>query len=115
MDAAERLALTEFCTELAALRSESRLQPETQAMLARLETEARARRPILALLSEFLGAPPEHLVFRWTKFPAASGGQADEERFGCPDSVCDRVCGTQPAGPVPRCLLTGEPMRRLGG
>jgi hypothetical protein len=28
----------------------------------------------------------------------------------CPDGACDRVAHTAPAGPIPRCQITDQPM-----
>ncbi|GAA3433781.1 hypothetical protein [Kutzneria kofuensis] len=114
MDAQERLALTTLCCELAELRRECAEQPERrQRLLARIEAEAAARRPILPLLAELLGVDGEEtLRTAGAGLPGAGPGQADEESFACPDGACDRVEGTTPAGPIPRCLLTGRPMRR---
>lgn len=114
MDAAERHALTCLCDELAELRREcARQSGERQRMLRRIEDEARARRPVLALLAELLrtdrgGA----LRALGSGLPGAGPGQADEERFGCPDKACDREVIPPPAGPVPHCQLTGDPMTR---
>jgi hypothetical protein len=113
LDPAERLALTALCDELPELRRECALQPanKQQLLLSRIEAEARARRPILALLGELLGTSGTDTVRGLsTSLPGAGSGRADEEHFGCPDGACDRVASTVPAGPVPRCLITGLPM-----
>ena len=114
MDLTERLVLSALCDELPALRTECALQPEKQRhLLSRIEVEARARRPILALLSELLGTTRTGTVRALSGgLPGVGPGRADEERFGCPDGACDRVTGTVPAGPVPRCEITGLPMSR---
>lgn len=110
----ERQALTALCSELGALRAECGQQPEhKRQLLARIEAEAAARRPILALLGELLGTEGEATTRALsTALPGASAGQPDEEVFGCPDSACDRVCQPLPAGPVPRCQLTGKTLRQ---
>ncbi|SDD55465.1 hypothetical protein [Actinokineospora iranica] len=114
MDLAERHALTALCAELDELRAECARQPhERQRALARLEAAARARLPILALLAELLGSSLDETVRTLASgLPGAGPGQADEERFCCPDGACDRVSLTAPAGPVPRCTVTGQPMKR---
>lgn len=110
----ERQALTALCSEVGALRAECAQQPEhKQRLLARIEAEAAARRPIHGLLGELLeteGSGTTRALS--TGLPGAGAGQADEERLGCPDRACDRICEPLPAGPVPQCELTGEPLRR---
>ncbi|WP_245560286.1 hypothetical protein [Nocardia asiatica] len=82
-------------------------------MLARIEIEARARRPILPLLAQLVGtSQQETRQMIAVGLPGFGGGHADEESFGCPDHACDRVCVPLPAGPVPRCVITDTPMRR---
>ncbi|MEU1550819.1 hypothetical protein [Nocardia sp. NPDC005745] len=114
MEDAERAALTGLCSGLHALRAECARWPEArQQLLARIETEARARRPIEALLAELMGATREETrQMISTSLPGFGPGRADEESFGCPDRACDHVTTTVPAGPVPRCNLTGTLMRR---
>ncbi len=103
-----------LCDELPVLRELCAVDStDKQLLLARIETEARARRPVAALLGELLGADttdPARGV--GTSLPGAGPGRADEEIFGCPDSACDRIADALPAGPIPRCLLTGLPMSR---
>ena len=111
MDPAERLALTTLCAELDELRAECRLQPEpVQALLGRVERQARARQPILALLTELLDADTVRSLA--TGLPGTGPGRAHEERFTCPDGACDHVRAAPPAGPVPVCPLTAQPMAR---
>lgn len=114
MDVAERRALTMLCGELSELRAESgQHPPDKQQLLAQIEAEARARRPILGLLAELMGINREETVRALAGgLPGTGPGHADEERFGCPDGACDRVCTTYPAGPVPRCPLIDDPMTR---
>lgn len=114
MDAAERLALATLCGELAGLRIECAHQPaKRQDLLARIEAEAKARRPILGLLAELLGMDMGDTTRALgAQLPGIGPGRADEERFSCPDGACDRVATTRPAGPVPRCLVTDQPMCR---
>lgn len=112
MDPAERLALRALCEELPELREECAAQPENKwLLLSRIEAEARARRPVLALLSELLGTSGDDTVRGLSAgLPGVGSGRANEERFGCPDGACDRVAHTTPAGPIPRCLITNLPM-----
>jgi hypothetical protein len=109
---AERLALKVLCEDLPALRLECAAQPEyKRRLLARIEAAACAREPVLTLLGELLGTSATDTVRGLnTGLPGVGSGRADEERFGCPDGACDRVARTVPAGPVPRCLITGLPM-----
>jgi hypothetical protein len=112
MDASERLALTALCEELPELRAEcARQTAARRLLLARIEAEAQARRPILDLLADLLGAEPDSAVRALgTGLPGAGPGQADEEQFVCPDNACARVAYTLPAGPAPRCRVTGTSM-----
>lgn len=114
MDAAERLALTALCEELTTLRSEVARHGEAKRnLLARIEGEAAAGRPILELLGRLLGADGTTAVRTLSSgLPGAGPGQADDERFGCPAGRCDRVATAAPAGPVPRCLVTRGAMVR---
>ncbi|QXJ24285.1 hypothetical protein AGRA3207_005575 [Actinomadura graeca] len=111
---AERVALSALCDELPALREQCAAEPEDKRLLlTRIEAEARARRPILALLGELLGTGAEDtgaVRGLGAGLPGAGPGRADEERFGCPDGACDRTAVAVPAGPVPHCVLTGLPM-----
>jgi hypothetical protein len=111
---AERRALSALCDELPILRELCAAESANkQQTLARIEAEARARRPVAALLRDLLGAdandPTRGLG---VGLPGAGPGQADEESFGCPDRACDRVSDAVPAGPVPYCVITGLPMSR---
>ena len=109
----ERLAFTQFCEEVEDLRSECAGQPEgTRRLLARIETEARARRPILRLLAELSGENAAISRSLGARFPGIGGGHADEEQFACPDGACDKLLRTEPAGRIPRCPLFGTPMKR---
>jgi hypothetical protein len=111
-DNVERLALGALCDELRELRRECAAQTEEKRLLlSRIEAEARERRPILALLGELLGIGGADTVRGLSSsMPGAGSGRADEETFACPDGACDRVVHTVPAGPIPRCALTGLPM-----
>jgi hypothetical protein len=104
-----------LCEELPGLREECAAQPEDKRLLlSRIEAEARVRQPVLALLSELLGTSGDDTVRGLSAgLPGTGSGRADEERFGCPDGVCDRVAHTVPAGPIPRCLITDLPMTPL--
>jgi hypothetical protein len=115
VNAAERSVLTALCAELPELRAECARQPaDSRRLLERVEAEARARRPIIALLGELLGSSPDETLRSLSSgLPGTSGGQPDEELFGCPDGACDHRRSTVPAGPVPRCPVTGQPMKRL--
>ena len=107
----ERLWLGRLCEELPTLREGcTALGEKEQRLLALIEAEARARRPVTALLRELVGQD----VVRGlnTGLPGAGPGRADDEQFGCPDGACDRLAYTVPAGPVPQCLVTGRPMTR---
>lgn len=114
MEDAERAVLTVLCEGLEALRAECALWPEPRRqLLARIEGEARARRPVLALVAELLDASPDETRRMIASGPPGLGpGHADEESFGCPDGACDLVTTPLPAGPVPNCVLTGAHMRR---
>lgn len=114
MDEAERAVLTVLCESLDELRTEcARWPEERQQLLARIETEARARRPILALVAELLGSSQQETRQMTSGgLPGFGPGQADEETFGCPDRACDHTATTVPAGSAPRCVLTGIPMQR---
>lgn len=114
MDAAERMALTSFCAELDGLRAEcARRSAATLALLAEIEQRARAREPILPLLTDLLGAPTGELDRALGRaFPGSGPGRADEESFGCPDAACSRVEEVPPAGRIPACRLLGRPMVR---
>ncbi|AUA08330.1 MULTISPECIES: hypothetical protein [Streptomyces] len=111
-DTAERLALAALCDELRELRRECAVQTEEKRLLlSRIEAEARERRPILALLDQLLGTSGADTVRGLSSgLPGAGSGRADEETFACPDGACDRVVHAVPAGPIPRCELTGLPL-----
>lgn len=117
MDDAERQALAMLCEELASLRAECAHWPEDKAALLRLiENEVSAHRPIHDLLTRLLGTDPLAETSRSSRLSTGliggSGGIANEERFGCPDGACSRNVRPAPAGPLPRCTLTGAPLRR---
>ncbi|WP_413099892.1 hypothetical protein [Streptomyces sp. Inha503] len=111
-DTDERLALATLCDELRQLRRECAAQTEEKRLLlSRIEAEARERRPILALLDQLLGTSGADTVRGLSgNLPGAGSGRADEETFACPDGACGRVVHGVPAGPIPRCELTGLPM-----
>lgn len=109
MDLAERQALTTLCAQLTELRTEFALRSEHhQRLLAQIETEARAQRPILELLRQLRGSNEDTRQILSGGLPGLSPGHADEESFGCPGAACERVCATLPAGPIPRCHLTAN-------
>lgn len=113
MEAAERLALTMLCSEIPDLRLECAQQSEWhQHRLMQIEDTARARQPIFALLSQLVGVGDVGgLRTLSSALPGGSTGRAHEEAFGCPDGACNRVAVSLPAGPVPRCEVTGMHMR----
>lgn len=115
MDAQERAALGRLCAELPDLSDECARQPAAQqALLERIEQRARNRRPVAELFAELLGRDPESVRgLLGSGLPGQGTGRANEERFGCPDGACDRRAATTPAGPLPRCHVTGTPMRRV--
>jgi hypothetical protein len=88
--------------------------PDRIDLLEQITAEAAARRPILALLARLLGTKgaDETRQALGAGLPGAGPGRADHERFGCPDHACRRVATTTPAGPVPTCSVTRQPMRR---
>lgn len=106
--------MTALCDELPALRELCAAQSrDRRLLLSRIEAEARARRPVLALLGELLGTGVTGTSRGLgAGLPGAGPGRADEESFGCPDHACDRVADAVPAGPVPQCRITGLPMAR---
>jgi hypothetical protein len=114
VDQDEREALARMCAELPMLREEvAHHSRERAALLARIEAEAAARRPILPLLAELLGTTTEETrQALGVGLPGVGPGRADEERFGCPDGACDRIATTVPAGPLPACAVTGRTMKR---
>jgi hypothetical protein len=113
----EQGALAIVCEDLLGLRDECARSQRQVMLLARIEQEATARRPVLPLLVELLGLTPEEVLGDHrqaaTGLPGIGGGRADDELFGCPDGACDRRSTTAPAGAPPTCLLTGRAMRRL--
>lgn len=109
----ERAALTGLCAQLPELRAEIVKHPvATQQLLARIEAEARAGRPVLSLLAELLGTDHAGVGRQMVALPGLGPGRPSEERFGCPDGACDRETKTTPAGSLPRCWLTGRFMVR---
>ncbi|MFI1195119.1 hypothetical protein ACH4T9_17905 [Micromonospora sp. NPDC020750] len=110
----ERCTLAGLCDDLPALRAYFAAGSEQQRLLlASIETEARARRPVAGLVTRLLGAGATGTSRNLgAGLPGSGPGRADEESFGCPDHACDRVLAAVPAGPAPRCLLTGLPMSR---
>ena len=108
----ERAAVAQLCDHLLQLRREiERYHADARQQLADIEAEARAGRPIRGLLSK-LPADPEENLRELAALPRLGPGRASEERFGCPDDLCDRTARTTPAGPLPRCWLTGRFMAR---
>ncbi|WP_199828921.1 hypothetical protein [Streptomyces sp. NRRL B-24085] len=111
---AERAALTTLCKEFDALIGETRLHTAArQELLERIAAEARARRPVLALLGELLHTDRETTLRTLaTGLPGAGPGTARAENFRCPDGACDRTAVPPPAGALPRCAVMGRPMAR---
>ncbi|MGW6933749.1 hypothetical protein ACWGE0_27090 [Lentzea sp. NPDC054927] len=109
----ERAALTSLCGEVDALREEARRHSaDREQLLDRILAEARDRRPVLGLLSRLLGADTDTtLRALGAGLPGMGPGRASEERFSCPDGACDRTEVPPPAGALPRCRVTGHPMR----
>ncbi|WP_242910743.1 hypothetical protein [Actinomadura terrae] len=106
-ESGERWALGALCDDLPALRDHCTDEPE-QRLLSRIEAEARARRPIRALLADLIGGDPSGTTRGpGSGLPGGGPGRADEEVFGCPDGACDRTAPGVPAGPFPRCGITG--------
>lgn len=115
VNTAERDVLGMLCEELPQLRAEcALLSADHRSQLTRIEDEARARRPVLALLARLLQTEQEQTRQALsTGLPGAGPGRAAEERFGCPDGACGRTAfSPYPAGPIPRCAVTDQPMRR---
>lgn len=111
----ERAVLASLCGQLPELRREmARFPAAVQQLLADIETEARAGRPIRGLLSE-LSIDPDENTRQHSPLPGVGPGRASEERFGCPEDLCDRATTTVPAGALPRCWLTGRYMTRRSG
>jgi hypothetical protein len=109
-ESAERSALGALCDDLPALREQCTDGPE-RLLLSRIEAEARARRPVRALLADLIGGDPAgELRGPGAGLPGTGPGRADEETFGCPDGACDRIADGVPAGPFPHCRVTGLPM-----
>jgi hypothetical protein len=110
----ERAALTWLCEHLPELRLEIGKQDAGQAhILGAVEADARARRPIRRRLESLLVIQEEGQDRGGShQLPGLGPGGADEEVFRCADGACDRIATAVPAGPAPRCLLTGERMAR---
>ncbi|GAA3898859.1 MULTISPECIES: hypothetical protein [Streptomyces] len=111
---AERSALTTLCQEFDALISETGLHSaQRQELLERIVAEARARHPVLSLLSQLLNTDRETTLRTLaTGLPGAGPGTAREEAFRCPDGACDRTAVPPPAGAIPRCAVLGRLMER---
>jgi len=115
MDDAERRVVARFCLDLPDLRAEvARLDETKRGQLTRIERAAAEGRPISGLLSRYFGIDPATGNRSLQGgLPGAGAGRAHEELFGCPLGHCSREERPVPAGPVPRCLLTGSAMKRL--
>jgi hypothetical protein len=82
-------------------------------LLARIETEGAARRPLLRLLAELPGIDRDDTQQALSAgLPGVGPGRSNDERLECPDGACGRVATAVPAGPVPTCWVTGRAMRR---
>jgi hypothetical protein len=105
----ERATVAELCDQLPALRAEIAQHPITaQQLLAHIETQARTGEPVRALLADLLPTGQAPTNRHLEPLPSLGPGRASEERFGCPNGLCDREATTTPAGPLPRCWLTGR-------
>ncbi|WP_112267900.1 hypothetical protein [Lentzea terrae] len=112
----ERAALARLCDQLPGLRAEIAKHPAaTRELLARIESRARAGEPVRALLDDLFPPDQAGVTRTFEALPSLGPGRSSEERFGCPARLCDREATTKPAGPLPRCWLTGRFMRRLAG
>jgi hypothetical protein len=108
----ERAVLAMLCDQLPTLRAEIARHPTAaRELLARIEAEARAGQPVRDLLAELL---PGDATRQLQPMPLGPG-RASEERFACPEGLCDRAATTTPAGPLPRCWLIGRPMKHRSG
>jgi hypothetical protein len=112
---AERVALTNLCKEFDNLRQEARRHsPERERLVEEIVAEAKARRPVLELLSRLLGTDSDTALRALSAgLPGMGPGRARTERFGCPDGACDHTEVPPPAGALPRCAVTGLPMKRM--
>src|SRR5438128_1453093 len=80
VDSDERALLTMVCLELDALRAERDLQPpHRRELLMQIESRARDRLPIAALVRELLGVSGQDLRGLASELPGLGPGQADEE------------------------------------
>jgi hypothetical protein len=112
----ERAALAKLCDQLPRLRAEIARHPvATQQLLAHIEAQARAGQPVRALLADLLPVDQSGVTRQLETLPSLGPGRPSEERFGCPDGLCDREATTTPAGPLPRCWLTGRFMKLRSG
>lgn len=108
----ERAALAQLCGQLPSLRAEiARHSVSAQRILARIEERARAGQPVRALLADLLPGDQSGVTRQLEVLPSLGPGRSSEERFRCPDGLCDREATTAPAGPLPRCWLTGRFMK----
>lgn len=108
----ERAVLAQLCARLPELRAEIARHPTaSQQVLAQIEARARAGQPVRDLLAELMPGNESGIVRGLEKLPSLGPGRSSEERFGCPSGTCDREATTAPAGPLPRCWLTGRFMK----
>jgi hypothetical protein len=112
----ERAALATLCDQLPTLRAEiARHSAAAQQLLAHIEAQARAGQPVRALLADLLPDDQTGVTRHLETLPSLGPGLSSEERFGCPEGLCDREATTTPAGPLPRCWLTGRFMKLRSG
>jgi hypothetical protein len=112
----ERQALATLCKHLPRLRAEIAAHPAaSRELLARIEERARADEPVVNLLAELFPAGQTGVSRGLEPLPSLGPGQASRERFRCPDGRCDREETTTPAGPLPRCWLSGRFMKLRSG
>jgi len=114
VDAAEQLALANFCAELTELRTErEHLSEKRQQLFDRITQAAANRQPILALLEELLDTTRAETVRSFaTNLPGVGPGQPDEEHYVCPDGACGRAISPEPGGVVPHCDLLRRSIKR---
>lgn len=112
----ERRALATFCEHLPRLSAEIAAHSNaSRELLTRIERRARTGKPIRDLLAELFPAGQTGVSRGIRPLPWLGPGEASAERFRCPDGRCDREGTTTPAGPLPRCWLTGRFMKPRSG
>lgn len=108
----ERVAVAELCEHLPRLRAEVAAHPAaSRELLVLIEQRARSGEPVRDLLAELFPGGQTGVSRGLEHLPSLGPGQASVERFRCPDGRCGREGTTTPAGPLPRCWLTGRFMK----